>query len=496
MVIMKLKILKDLISKINSNFEGCYVVGGILRDLFLFNEFKDDIVDIDIIIKKLDFKKLKKIITDFKLPFIILDKENKIYRTVIKNEKSQINIDFSSYTDLEEDIKRRDFTINCLILELKYFIKFLQKNDKKIVFKNIIDKLNSIDDIKQKILRPITKQIFVDDPLRILRAARFACYGFKIEKSIDKLVVKHKDLLKNVSAERITEELKKIFNSESYEIFEWLDKNKVIDVLFPEIAEVKKKGKNTQFRKFYFHKEGLWQHIKLTYNSLEYIIKNLKKFYPKHIKDIKKAIENKIYLLKYVCIFHDIAKPYVVLKHKGRVRFFHHEVKSAEIAHNILQRMKFSNEDTKVITEVIRNHMRLGSLHANKEFLTERAYLRLFRDTEKFLYYLLIFCLADRMSYEVIPIKERKKYFKNFYDIKDFLKFENLILQKHDEYLKKSDLPKLVNGYEVMEILKIKEGPLVGKILNFIRELQLLGKVNTKKEAIEAAKEYIKTLNI
>lgn len=492
------KKLERLLYKINSEFHGCYLVGGILRDFYLFKKIStsSNILDIDVIIKDLNYKKLEKIVHEFKLPFIVLDEENKVYRTVIK-EDCQINIDFSSYVDLGEDIKRRDFTINCLLLELKHFIEFLKKNNKRIVFENIIDKLNAKKDIKQKVLKVVTKQVFIDDPLRILRAARFSCvYGFKIDESIDKLVIKYKHLLKKVSYERITEELKKIFNSNSYHIFEWLDKNKVIDILFPEVAEVKRKGKNTQFRKFYFHKEGLWQHIKLTYKAIEDITNNLKKFYPYHFKILSQHIKDKVYLLKYISLFHDIAKPSVVSKQDGKVRFFHHEIKSAEMAQNILQRIKLSNEEIKIITEVIKNHMRIGGLHANKNVITERAYFRLFRDTEKSLHYLLIFCLADRLSYETIPLKERKKYFKKFYTIKDFLKFENLILKKYDEYLKKNNLPKLLNGNEVMKIFKIEEGPLVGKVLNFIRELQLMGKIHTKEEAIKTAKRYIRTLSL
>ncbi len=495
---MMSKKLERFLYKINSEFQGCYLVGGILRDFCLFERINtlSNVLDIDVVIKNLDYKKLERIVYEFKLPFIVLDEENKVYRTVIK-EDNQINIDFSSYIDLEEDIKRRDFTVNCLLLELLHFIEFLKKNNKKIIFENIIDKLNAKKDIKQKVLKVVTRQAFVDDPLRILRAARFSCvYGFKIYKDIDKLVTKYRHLLKRVSYERITEELKKIFNSNSYHIFEWLDRKKVLDIIFPEIAEVKKKGKNTQFKKFYFHKEGLWQHIKLTYKAVEEITDNLKKFYPNHFKILYQYVKDKVYLLKYVSLFHDIAKPSVVAKQDGKVRFFHHEIKSAEIAQNILQRIKFSNEEIKIITEVIKNHMRIGGLYVNKDVVTERAYLRLFKDTEKSLYYLLIFCLADRLSYETIPLKERRKYFKKFYTIKDFLKFENLILQKYDEYLKKNSLPKLLNGNEVMKIFNIKEGPLVGKILNFIRELQLMGKVCTKEEAIKTAKKYLRTLSL
>jgi len=193
-------------------------------------------------------------------------------------------------------------------------------------------------------------------------------------------------------------------------------------------------------------------------------------------------------------LFHDIGKPFVVTKEGNRVRFFHHEKKSSEIAEKSLQKLKLSNKEIQTIVNVITHHMRLGSLYNNKENLTERAYLRLFRDLDQNLVYLILFSLADRLSYEVIPTSIRKKYIKKLSSINEFVKFENIILQKYNEYVEKSKLPRLLTGYDVMRLFKIPEGPLVGKILNYVYELQLLGKVVMKQQAINVAKEYLKTL--
>jgi poly(A) polymerase len=185
------------------------------------------------------------------------------------------------------------------------------------------------------------------------------------------------------------------------------------------------------------------------------VLLNLKKFFPKYVQQIKSVVCGKEYILKYIILFHDIGKPFVVTKEGNRVRFFHHEKKSSEIAEKSLQKLKLSNKEIQTIVNVITHHMRLGSLYNNKENLTERAYLRLFRDLDQNLVYLILFSLADRLSYEVIPTSIREKYIKNLSSINEFVKFENIILQKYNEYVEKSKLPRLLTGYDVMRLFKI-----------------------------------------
>lgn len=486
--------LLDLLSLLEKNFKECYVVGGILRDLLLYKNLfkKKNIIDIDICVKNLQIEKLKEITSKLNLPFVILDEDNLVYRSVIKDTNSLVNVDFTNYTSLEEDILRRDFVINTLYLNLKHFINFLKTFDRKIFIHNLKDELKAKDDIRKKVLRVVEENSFEKDPLRILRAARFYSLGFKPDKKMNSLIEKYRELLSKVSQERITEEIKKIFNNFSYNVLEWMDKVKILDVVFPELEIIKIKGKNTQFRKFYFHPDGLWQHVKLAYKSVEKILKNLKRYFPKSHQDILLYIKNREYILKFIVLFHDIAKPLVAKKIKGKVRFFYHEIKSYEISNKILQRLRLSNEDISIITNIIKNHMRLGSLCVNRGVITQRAYLRLFRDLGDSLYFLVIFSLADRMSYETVPLKERKKYFKNFTPLNEFIKFENNLLEIYKDYKVKLSLPKLLNGHDIMKIFNIPEGPLVGKLLALIREAQILGKISTKEEAISLIKKHLK----
>jgi poly(A) polymerase len=474
---------KKLLCVLDKNFDDVYVVGGVLRDLIL----ETKTFDIDLIIKNLNVKKLQLIIKNFGLPFVVLDEKNCVYRTVFK-EKS-FTLDISNYKDLDSDLLRRDFTINTLCIKLSDFLNFLETKDKKFLLKNLVDKFSAIDDINKKILKLTTENVFKEDPLRILRLARFLSLGFKPTLGIEKKVLSERKLLLTVSKERIVEELKKIFSVSSYEILEWLDKTKVLETLFPEIKIVKTKGRNTKFKQFYFHKEGLWQHIKLTYKKIEFVLKNLTKILGKKSKIIKNYLDThkeSIFCLKISALFHDIAKPYVLKTIDGRVRFFYHETMSKELTVKQLKNFRLSTNEITIISNLIENHMRIGNLCHSKT-VSDRAIFRLFNDLGDTFLLLIILSLADRYSYDSVP--ERKKDLEQN-EMPKFIKFVKLLLKKWVEYRTRVSLPKIVDGNIIMKRFNLKEGPIIGKILSEIRELQMLNKIKTTDEALN----YIETI--
>ncbi|MFQ3675226.1 MAG: HD domain-containing protein [Endomicrobiia bacterium] len=475
---------KRLLLELNTNFDNVYVVGGVLRDLLLGKNF----FDIDLIIKNLDLSKLQFIVKKFNLPFIILDEQNRVYRVVFREEN--FTLDISDYKDLDDDLYRRDFTINTLCIKLSDFLTFLSKKDKKELVKNLVDKFSALKDIEDKILRITNEKVLKDDPLRILRIARFITLGFKFDEKFEKKVLKEVKLLPKVAKERVVEELKKIFLVNSYEVIEWLDKVKVLETIFPEIKVIKIKGKNTKFRKFYFHKEGLWQHIKLTYKKIEFVLENVKKILGKESEIVKKYFEEnkeKIFCLKISALFHDIAKPYVIKKINGRIRFFYHETKSKEITAKQLKKLRLSNDEIDTVSKLVENHMRIGNL-CHSKIITDRAIYRLFNELGDVFIPLIILSLADRYSYDSIP--ERKKDLE-LNEMPKFIKFVRKLIKKWVEYKKRCCLPKIVDGNIIMKKFNISEGPLVGKILKEIREQQLLNKIKTSKEAIDYVQNHL-----
>jgi poly(A) polymerase len=477
-----------------SKFES-YLVGGAIRDFFLGKK----ITDIDIVIIE-DLENFKKIIKSLSRSFIIfpLDKERNIYRVTINGK----TIDLTNSENLFEDLKKRDFTINalaiklsdCNIIEKKDFFKL------KINKKKLIDNFNSVYDINKKNLKTISKDSIKEDPLRILRAFRFFTIdSFKINLNLKKEIIENKSLLVNVSKERIREELIKIFKSDKvYETIKKMIETEVIFEIFPELK------KQIGCAKVYYGKNGVISHTLKVLKRLDMFFEN-----PKLYLDIPKQIEEKIekekYLIKLSGLLHDIAKPHTARIIDNRLRFFGHEEKGGEISEKYLREYRFSNDEIKYIKTIISSHLRIGNI-AHNDNVTNKAILRIFYDLKEYALGLIILSWADYSSHisekKLITIREKikEKPFQikrqlpksGFRKTLRFLQVVNMIIKHYTDYEKKANIKPIVDGYTVMEILKIPPSKLVGNILKKLINLQLEGKIKTKDEAIN----YIKSLKI
>ena len=150
-----------------------YLVGGVIRDFFMGKNS----LDRDIAIKDA-LKFAQKLAEKFDATFITLDNENKIYRVVLKDNSNYLDISELRGNSIEEDLKQRDFTINAIAYDLKE--------------EKFIDVNCGINDIKEKKIRAIREENFIDDPLRILRAFRFmATTGFELSEDLIQILKKH-----------------------------------------------------------------------------------------------------------------------------------------------------------------------------------------------------------------------------------------------------------------------------------------------------------------
>ena len=179
-----------ILSQIN---EG-YLVGGSVRDALMGKSF----VDRDIAIKDAEGF-AKKIAEQFNATFIVLDPEYKIYRLVLEDKINYLDIsEIQGGVNIEDDLERRDFAMNAIAINLSNG--------------EIIDPYNGQKDIENKIIRHIKDENFEEDPLRILRAFRFASTtGFELSKETKQSINKYKHLLLNPAKERINYELMKLF---------------------------------------------------------------------------------------------------------------------------------------------------------------------------------------------------------------------------------------------------------------------------------------------
>lgn len=457
-----------IIKAINRHSAGSelFLVGGFVRDYLLKRGTND--MDFTVSLGARQFAmKMSRVLNG---AFVLLDEENGIYRVVIKPESPEkyFNLDFSNIrkNSIEKDLSLRDFTINAMAVRCGD----CGESGPLFGIREIIDPFGGISDLKKRAIRRVSDRIFIDDPLRMLRAYRLkAELGFNIEPGIGKLARKYRRLIKLSAAERIRDEILKILSGDnSAEIIVALDSQKLLEIIIPEISIMKRSA-----RRFYYHREGLWQHSKESLLALEHILSNLEKYAGEDAGPVRTHLAGKMAVLKLTALLHDTGKPYTARVIDGRTRFFGHEKKGETLIEKIFKRLRMSNKEIQTGSKLVLNHMRPANL-GQVERPTERAIYRYFRDIGDESIDLLLLSLADISSY-LPPFASRRRGKAKHRNIKKHRKFVRHMIGKYLEYSRKSSEKKIIDGNIIMRKFSLTPGPLIGKILGMVRENQFLG---------------------
>lgn len=466
--------------KIINSIAGCsqgydvYGVGGFVRDLLLKRVPKD----IDIAVDKDAEKFSAEVAKSLKARLVVLDEAGKIYRIALKNGFAVSNIDISLFggKTIEEDLGGRDFTVNAAAFNIRDFKNY----GKKTVF---YDK-RCPRHLKDKVLSAVSEDSFKKDPLRMLRAFRFAAEnGFKISPGTLKLIKADAGLIKRSAPERIKNEFFRILSSPvSAAIVKVMDKTGLLEALFPEIWKMKKAPK-----KYYYHPGGLFQHSFETMEAAGNILDNLKKYFPDNFEALETHFSDKtVYsenvtracLLKFAALFHDSAKPETAKKEGGKMRFFGHEKQGAEKIEEIMKELKMGKKEIAAAKFLVDNHMRPSTLTKNNT-VTDKAALKLFRDIGDNTPDLLLLSMSDWHSYKRLKIFAPK-------ELKMQEKSLRTLISKYYDVKNAKPLPKIIDGNIIMKKFKLKPGPWLGDLLEFIAAKQQEGKILDKKAALKA----------
>lgn len=448
------QILK-LIGKVSGQIET-YVVGGHVRDLIMGTISKDiDVVcvgsGIELAKKVADRLPGKPLLNVFKnfgtaqikyddqdIEFVGARKES--YR---RNSRKPIVEDGT----LEDDQKRRDFTINALAICL---------NSDRIG--QLIDPFDGISDIKRKILKtPLDPSVtFSDDPLRIMRAFRFAAQlNFDIEATTFEAIKLNVKRLQIISQERITDELNKMILSPNPGYgFNLMFHAGVLDIVFPEM--VKLHGVKAIDGKG--HKDNFFHTLKVLENV---------------------GIKTDNLWLRWAAILHDIAKPKTQrFDNKVGWTFHGHEDLGARMVPKIFKKLKLPlNEKMRYVQKLVRLHLRPIALVSDE--ITDSALRRLLFEAGEDLDDLMTLCRADITSKNNVKVT---RYISNFD------KVEQKLREIEDrDHIRNFQPP--VSGEKIMEYFSISPSKLVGEIKDEIKEAILEGKIgNNFEEAFELMK--------
>jgi len=452
-------VLKKLI-----NFENTYLVGGVVRDLLVD---KHNIKDIDIVTEKpLEFiKSHSKLIKNT----VLLDDKFEVYRVFLQGvDEFYLDVSKIQGKHILEDLSRRDFTIDAVA------VSFANSDIK------LIDPFNGEGDVKGRLIRKINKTNLLDDPLRMLRAFRLrAELDFEIEKETLDDIKELFSHINRIAKERIKGEIFKILNTERatktfYELYE----NNGLVFIFPFIKEYENyfSGKRHQF--------DLLHH---SFKAME-IIENFcnKKSFPVSITEsiLQRETEGDAKLagiFKLVAIFHDVGKIFTKNEINGKITYYEHEKVGAEFINSFLQNEKYASETINFITKLVRYHMypfHILEFGEKKASLSPRIYLKIKKTFDDKVEFLFNFAIADTLATsDDDHTKKMIEFIKKLY---------NLYL----DYEKREKTTCLLNGTEIMETLGLTEGPIVGKLLQVLKEMLLAGELNSKEEAKKFLKSY------
>lgn len=446
-----------------------FVVGGAVRDNFLGKTRNNDL---DLVMAMKGCEVAERIVSIFSdgITHVPLDKDTGTSRIVVwKDAFFSIDVCTFQGADIHEDLARRDFTINAMAVPLRDFL------DSRFV--DVIDPTGGLSDLSQAIIRACSTRCFIDDPLRILRAYRFAALlGFDISAETRALMKESIPKLSAVSAERLREELFFILCEEnSSHTVDMIQADGVLDALFPEI--IPSRG----FEQNDYHHLDVFNHALETLRCLETVFTNLPAALDPFGDRIEEYLNREVVkgrprraLLKLGALFHDLGKPSsLTIDPSGRRRFSGHEVASEHLVKQIASRLRLSRKEQKILCQWVRGHMR-GTLLSMLP-LPQKGTKRLCREFGDDIIGLLLLIISDRAATRGPRAKKSEGH-----------AIELGAGQVLESYFQRIEAPVqlFVDGHDLINFFGMSQGPEIGRILRVVRELQEDGILRNREEAL------------
>jgi len=467
-----------------------YLVGGFVRDMLLGR----DTADIDIAVDADALEIASRVASAFNGRYVPLDEENGVGRVILFNNadvpaEGRWELDFTTLKgDIEQDLAQRDFTIDAMAIDLERIAPEVTLSSGML-----IDPFNGRDDLRRGAVRVVSEAAFKLDAARLIRAVRLVAeLGFSIDGKTEELICQHGHLIAGVAGERVREELLRILAMpRAGQRLAYLEELGLLTTLIPELAPARGVGQPK------VHVWDVFDHSIQTVSTVEFLLREgpwehageevlapvpWSAGLSQHFNQGVSSGSTRRSLLKLAALLHDIAKPQTkTLDEDGRARFLGHPQEGAATAAGILERLRFSTRETKLVELMVKNHLR--PLQMSHEGLpTHRAIYRYFRDTGEAGIDILFLSMADHLATRGTHLDPAQ--WQAHTQIVEY------VLTKHMEEESLSVPPKLIDGHDLIKTFGLSPGPGVGELLETVREAQAAGEVTTRQQALD----YIKHL--
>lgn len=478
-----------------------YLAGGTPRDLLLGRA----VHDIDLTVDGDGLTLARQVADALGGAFVPLDRQRGTGRAVLDGAllgtDGPLVVDVASLRapTVEDDLLLRDFTVNALAAPLAGLLR----GDSALP---LLDPCGGMADLEARVLRPCTKSVFADDPARMLRLVRLAAVlGFALDPLAEGLLRRAAPQIGRVSAERVRDELLQLLDSRGGA---WglrlLDDARVLTRIFPELEPARNCDQPN------VHVMPVLPHSLEAVAAMEWLLLRLGvggptpeipapyepwpqavQQYPElaialpHATQLRSELEGtmvgghrRLALLKLATLLHDNAKPQTKApKEGGGVSFHDHQGIGSQVAATICQRLRLSRQETGYVALVVKEHMRPGQLQQIPE-LTLRAVQRFFRDCNGYGPDVLLHSLADHFATRG-PLTSPDGWRAHVAWVGSLL----------ESYWNDDEVPApLLDGRVLMQQLGLAAGPLVGQLLDAVREAQLAGEIASAEQALAVAR--------
>jgi len=472
--------LKRIFDLLRSQPLPCYVAGGYVREWLLGQPGKD----VDIVVAGAAIPLARCIANRTGGAFYVLDEAMEAARIVYR-APSELTVDLAAMRggDIIADLQMRDFTVNAMAVDVREYDAPQPR---------VIDPCGGQADLAARILRATREDAFQQDAVRLLRAVRFvATLGLRIEPQTEAWIRRDAPLIAQPSAERIRQELALIMAApDAAQHLRKMDELGLLPGILPEVAALKGVAQSTpHIYDVYEHtlatvaeaeRLGTWPNATL-FPEEEEFLRPFAHDLAAHFQPVLCEGRTRATLLKFAALCHDLGKPRTrTVEADGRIRNLGHESVGAEMAREMLTRLKFSAKEIRLVSTIVKHHMRPSGL-VKQPAVTRKAIYHFFRDAGDAGVDVLILALADQLATrgEALRTVHREHWLR-------YLRLAHLLLEHYfRKPMEAVAPPTLVTGGDVMSLLGLPPGPEVGRILEEVREAQAEGKVRTREEAEE-----------